>query len=442
MIQQPVHFIGIGGMGMSALAFLLLEQGLTVSGSDITASEVTEKLRKRGARIASNQNGASLPDRGTVVYSSAISSSNPELMEAKKRGLKLLHRSELLGELTKHHRSICVTGTHGKSTLTGMIAWMFVEAKLDPTILTGAIMKNLSSNFRAGKDPLVCEADESDRSHLNLSPFYALVTNADTDHLLNYQNIEELVSCFRAFCGKVPPEGKAFFYAGDRKLVDLKLKNSVSYGDGGTYQFRSLSLASKGTTFSLYRSGKACGKIHLGLIGRHNAENALGAAAVGLEWGLSFKEVQRGLAAFSGMKRRQEFLGKKKSIRVYDDYAHHPTEIYRTLEAFSVFRKPMTVIFQPHRYSRTEQHLSSFGKAFQGAHSVILLPIYSAGEKERPGLFEKLKQKMKNQLGGNFVCADSHDHAVLLARRLVQSHSILITMGAGDVYQCARKFLE
>jgi len=442
---MKIHFIGIGGIGISAIARMYLAEGNEISGSDKSESTITKELAKAGAKIFYNHDAKNIPDDcDLVIYTIAVDATNQEFAEAKQREIKLLSYPQVLGELTTKKKTIAVSGTHGKTTTTAMIAQIFLAAGLDPTVIVGSLMKTYpicndisdmsGTNFIAGRgEYLIVEACEYRRSFLNLSPRLVVITNIDNDHLDYYKDLADIQSAFAEFIAKLPTDGILVCDSNDERLKpileQLKLKNPrcrvVDY------------------------TKKDLAGTQLKIPGAHNVKNAQAAMAVALAAGISEKVARQALADFTGTWRRFEFKGKTKAgAIVYDDYAHHPSEIKAMLagarEAFP--NHQIIAIFQPHLYSRTRLLLNDFGTSFHDAAEVILLPIYAAREAFDPIISSEILAEKINKQGvsAHFV-ADfpaAKDYLdFLTANSYKLKATLIITIGAGDVYQIAEKLI-
>jgi UDP-N-acetylmuramate--alanine ligase len=446
MLQKKhrVHFVGIGGIGMSGIAEVLLTLGYSVSGSDLHESEVTERLRKLGAQVFvghQEQNLAANPS--VVVISTAVKYSNPEVLEARRRQIPVIPRAEMLAELMRVKYGIAVAGSHGKTTTTSLIAAVLSAAGLDPTIVIGGRVRMLGTNARMGQgEMLVAEADESDGSFLFLSPTIAVVTNIDREHMDFHQTMERLNESFLDFINKIPFYGLAVLCldnANVRALLPKVRKRFTTYGLSADADFsaQDLQVSNSGVEFSVLHRTKPIGKLHLQLLGRHSANNALAAIAVAHELEIPFSQTAEALKAFSGIHRRCEIKGEPGGVMIIDDYGHHPEEIRATISAIrESWKRPLTVIFQPHRYSRTQDLFEDFLSAFEGADRLILTEIYAAGEDPLPGatseaLYQAIKRK--GHLDVEFI-PDKNEIAEQLAKRL-DSGDVALTLGAGDIYQ-------
>jgi len=449
--KHRVHFVGIGGIGMSGIAEVLLNLGYLVTGSDLHESEATKRLRALGAQVFVGHQEENLAvDPSVVVISTAVKYSNPEVLEARRRQIPVIPRAEMLAELMRMKYGVAVAGSHGKTTTTSIIAAVLSSAGLDPTMVIGGRVHMLGSNAKMGQgEILVAEADESDGSFLFLSPTIAVVTNIDREHMDYHQTIERLHESFLAFINKVPFYGLAVLCLDDvavRALIPKVKKRWTTYGlsSEADCSARDLCMDATGVEFSVLHRGKALGKLRLRLPGRHSATNALAAIAIAQELEIPFARVTEALSAFTGIHRRFEIKGEPHGILVIDDYGHHPAEIRATIGAIrDSWKRPLTVIFQPHRYSRTHDLFDEFLTAFEGADRLILTEIYPAGEDAIPGVnSETLYQaiKRKGHMEVEFV-ADKSQIPKMLAEKL-NPGDIALTLGAGDIYKVGEALVE
>ena len=449
--KHRVHFIGIGGIGMSGIAEVLLNLGYAVTGSDLQDSETTRRLRALGAQVFVGHQEANLSaDPSVAVISTAVKYSNPEVLEARRRRIPVIPRAEMLAELMRMKFGIAVAGSHGKTTTTSLVAAVLSAAGLDPTMVIGGRLHMLGSNAKMGQgEMLVAEADESDGSFLLLSPTIAVVTNIDREHMDFHQSMERLSDSFLSFINKVPFYGLAVLCLDDanvRGLLPKVRKRFTTYGLSSEAEFsaQDLKLKPAGAEFTALRSGKALGELRLHLPGRHSATNALAAVAVAHELEIPFPHVAEALDGFTGIHRRFEIKGEPKGILVIDDYGHHPAEIRATIGAIhDSWKRPLTVIFQPHRYSRTRDLFEDFVAAFEGADRLVLTEIYPAGEDPIAGISgETLYQaiKRKGHLEVEFI-ADKGEIVSQLAGKL-RAGDIALTLGAGDIYKVGDALVE
>lgn len=453
---KQVHFIGIGGYGMSALAQVLIQMGYQVTGSDLNDSELVRGLAAQGAGIKLSHHPDHVGASGLVVYSTAIPADNCELQESRRRGLAVWHRSELLAALLNSKYGIAVAGTHGKTTTSTMIALLLESGGLDPTAVIGGVVASFGSNARFGRSKyLVAEACESDHSFLRYRPHLAVITNVEADHLEHYENNFALLqSAYKSFLQNLLPGGcavlcfddpflQALAAGANGKMFTYGLAESRS-GSEADYTGQEVVLTGRGSTFIFCRRGKPLtGTVTLRVPGRHNVSNALAALSVASELGLDPECCAGALAEFHGAKRRFEIIGTAKGVTVVDDYAHHPTEVKVTLEAAKAAGKRVCAIFQPHRYSRTAYFFEEFARSFTDADMVMLHRIYSAGEKPREGITAAaLAQRISEIKGQQVHCSDDMDTLGRLALEWAAPGDMIIIMGAGDISRLAYAMVQ
>lgn len=448
--KKKVHFIGVGGIGMSGIAEILLSSGYVVSGSDIAESDTTRRLASLGAIIHYGHREENLNSSDVVVVSSAIDEKNPEIQAARRNKVPIIQRAEMLGELMKMKTSIAIAGTHGKTSTTSMIATIVHSAELDPTIIIGGKVDALGGNAKLGKgDFLVAEADESDKSFLVLPSTIAIVTNIDNDHLNNYGTIQNIKDAFVDFINRIPFYGQAILCVDDENVKSIlpRLKKPyTTYGlsPQADLQAKNLEFAHFGTDFEVWKDEKMLGRARCNVPGKHNVLNALAALATGMEIGLTFEQASKGLAQFKGVRRRFELKGEKGGVRVFDDYGHHPTEIKATLAAArKAWNGRIVTCFQPHRYSRTQDCYEDFVKAFDDADVVYVADIYAAGEAPILGISaEKLAEDIRGHghRSVEFV-GDAKTAADRIAGKL-QSGDLFLTLGAGNIYATGEQLLK
>lgn len=447
--KKKVHFIGVGGIGMSGIAEILLSQGYIVSGSDIADTDITRRLASLGATIHIGHSESNLSDADVVVVSSAIDEKNPEIIMARKNKVPIIQRAEMLGELMKMKEAIAIAGTHGKTTTTSMIATIVQNAGLDPTIIIGGRVDALGGNAKLGKgDWLVAEADESDKSFLHLPATIAIVTNIDNDHLNNYGTIQNIKDAFVDFINAIPFYGQAVLCTDDdnvRSILPKLKKPFTTYGFSpqADLQARNIRYENFGSRFEVWRGEKKFGEMVCNVPGRHNVLNSLAATATGMEIGLSFEQVQKGLANFKGVRRRFETKGEVAGVKVVDDYGHHPTEIKATLAgARKAWPGRIVTFFQPHRYSRTQDCYTDFMKAFDDADVLFLANIYPAGEAPIEGISsERLAEDIRSH---GHKCVEFVGDVKTAAEKIrdkLQPGDLFITLGAGNVYAAGEKLL-
>lgn len=441
-----VHFIGIGGAGMSAIAKVLLERGVEVSGSDLKRSRAAIQLEAMGATVHVGHEAEAVVGAGVVVVSAAIRPSNPELLAAQEQGIPVLSRGQALADVLAGHKSIIVAGTHGKTTTTSMIVTILERAGLDPTYLIGAGLNDAGTNARSGSGELaVAESDESDGSFLLLSPSVAVVTNVEQDHVDHWESMEALWEAFASFIASTEDGGAVIVPGGDARLEEIARSSGrrvVLFGEGGV-NAEDASPGERGIDFRLTYDG-AGEKIALQVPGAHNVSNALAAAAACLEVGVTLSQIASGLAAYSGVERRFQLRGEAAGVSIIDDYAHHPTEVKATLAAARAGRwERVLAVFQPHRYSRTQAFADDFGASFTDADRVVVTDVYGAGEEPVPGVSGKLiSDAVCARLPGRPVAYLPHRaELVSYLKSSVRAGDAVLTMGAGDVTSLGEELL-
>ncbi len=445
---RHIHFVGIGGIGMSGIAELLLNLGYCVSGSDLTRSEITDHLARLGATLFYGHRAEHVQDAHVVVYSSAVPEDNPELVAARARKIPVIKRAEMLAELMRLKFSIAVSGTHGKTTTTSMLGTILHRAGMDPTIIVGGKVGGLGSNARLGQsDILVAEADEFDRSFLKLVPSMAVITNVEPEHLECYRDYADLQDAFVAFGNKVPFYGKVFACLDDdgvRQILPRFEKMVATYGFTAQADVSATGVTYRATEtrFTVVANGKPLGEITLRVPGRHNVLNALAATAVALDLEVPFPVIQTALQQFTGVYRRFEIRGEWHNLMLVDDYAHHPTEIKATLQAAKTGwpNRRVVAVFQPHLYSRTQQFYNEFAAAFLDADVLVVLDVFPAREAPIPGVSGQLIQEAAKKLGHkNAYFLANREQIVEFLQPLLQEGDMIITIGAGDVWKVTRR---
>jgi len=446
-----IHFVGIGGIGMSGIAELLLNLGYRVSGSDQRRSETTERLAGLGASIRLGHTPGNVPADGhVVVVSSAVRADNPEVVEAHRRKIPVIPRAEMLAELMRMKYGIAIAGTHGKTTTTSMVATVLATAGWDPTAVVGGKLNSLGSNAKLGQgDFLVAEADESDGSFLKLSPTVAVVTNIDPEHLDYYTGIGQIKETFLHFINKVPFYGFSVLcidHPNVQELLPSVEKTVVTYGFSRHADYRGEGIAAEGmlNRFAVFARGEAMGELALHAPGRHNVSNALAAVAVASELGIPFDQVRRGLAEYGGVARRFQVRGETGGVTVVDDYAHHPVEVRATLAAAREVwpGRRIVVGFQPHRYSRTRALFRDFLSAFNDADLLLVFDVYGAGEApidEAAG--DRLCEAIREHGHKGALYMGKAGDSAEAVRSLLQPGDIFLTMGAGDVWKLGEALL-
>jgi UDP-N-acetylmuramate--alanine ligase len=443
--RKAIHFVGIGGVGMSGIAEVLMSLGYRVSGSDLKETELTRRLAKLGARVGVGHKKGRVSGAQVVVVSTAVDGANPEVKEARRFGIPVLSRGEMLAELARLKKTVTISGSHGKTTTTSMAAMALKAAGADPTVIVGGQLKNIGSNASLGKSEyLVAEADESDGSFLKLTPYAGIVTNVDDDHLDYYGTFDKLKQAFAEHLRRIPFYGAAVLCFEDpvvRELAKGVDRAVWSYGlTRGDWRAKDLKLGPSGSSFIAARGREKVAQVNLKVSGRHNALNALGALACGVFLGFDPKKLASGLASFHGVGRRLDVLGKAGGVTFVDDYGHHPTEIRATMHTLVKLWKPprLWTVFQPHRYSRTKLLRAAFGPAFKGADQVLVTDIYAAGEKPIPGVTRKLVLDSLKKAG---VPAAPFESVVDLAKEL-RAGDVVLTIGAGDVWKLGMDLLR
>ncbi len=442
---QQIHFVGIGGAGMSGIAEVLITLGYKVTGSDAKKTEVTERLEKMGAHIFYGHVSGNVGAAQVVVTSTAVKADNPEVVEAHARKVPVIPRIEMLAELARLKYTIAVAGTHGKTTTTSMLASILLEAGTDPTFIIGGKLNHLQSGAKlGGGEFLVAEADESDGSFLKLSPTFAIVTNIDNDHLDYYGSMKKLYSSFAEFTNRVPFYGCSILCAddaGSARILGQVRRRLLTYGTkpGPDFVAENIKASPEGSAFTVVKHETILGELKLKVSGRHNVLNAMAACVCALELSIPFDLIASALAKFENVQRRLEHKGVKNGAVWVDDYGHHPTEIRATLSALreKYPDRRLVVLFQPHRYTRTKLLLKEFADSFSDASEVALLPIYPAGEKPIPGVSsDKLVPLLKKK--GVKVVLLKDGKADRLADR-IEAGTVLVTLGAGDVWKSGQK---
>lgn len=445
---KPVHMIGIGGISMSGIAEILLSMGYTVTGSDSHLSEITERLEKNNIKVYNGQRAENVIGAGIVVYTAAIKPDNPELSKARELNIPTIERSEFLGELTKlYSETIAVSGTHGKSTTTSMISLIFMEALKDPTIQVGADLKQLNgTNYRIGNSPyFIVEACEYVESFLKFSPKTAIILNIEEDHLDYYRDINHIKSAFYKFAELVPEDGKIIINADNQNCNEIveKMKSKViTFGienEKANWTARNIHLNANGHYSFTATSDSLSIDITLSVFGMHNVYNALAAVATASLYNIEPFIIQKALADFTGAHRRFEYTGTFNNAQVYDDYAHHPTEIKATIEAAkNLPHNKLWIIFQPHTYSRTSTLFDEFANAFKETDEVILADIYAAREIDTGVVSSQKLALAINEISNNCTYLGSFDKIKDYLKENVKENDLVLTVGAGDVHKIGK----
>ena len=465
---EKVHFVGIGGVGMSGIAEVLHNLGYEVEGSDMKESETTKRLKGMGITISIGHRAENVRKADVVVISSAVNDSNPEVEAARKMSIPVIPRAEMLAELARLKYGVLVAGAHGKTTTTSLVASVLGEGKLDPTVVIGGKLKGIGSNAKLGwGEFLVAEADESDGSFLKLSPTIAVVTNIDREHMDYFKNIDEIKGAFLSFVNKVPFYGLSILCGDNDYIKGLMPKiqrRFITYGlgEGMDLTARDIRTEGLGSVFEAVLNGRSLGHFRVPLIGRHNVSNCLAAIAVANELKVGMDIIREALRNFSWVQRRFELKGTVDGIKVVDDYGHHPAEIVATLKAAkeaimqnTEHRRQNTdneqrttehgrlvVLFQPHRYTRTRDLLNEFIDAFADADKVILMDIYPAGEKPLPGVHSELLYKGIKDTGKDIDYIGDKEAVLDCLNAELKKADTLLTLGAGDVWKIGEEFLK
>ncbi|KUK37025.1 MAG: UDP-N-acetylmuramate--alanine ligase [Thermacetogenium sp.] len=439
------HFIGIGGVGMSGLARVLLDRGMKVSGSDLAASPIIDKLRQLGAHVAIGHTAENIVEGiDEVVVSSAVHPSNIELSTARQKGIPVITRGGLLARVMDDYKSIAVTGAHGKTTTSAMIALVLKKNGLDPTYLIGGQVSELGGNAGSGRgEYLVAESDESDGSFLKQEPYAAVITNIDDDHLDYYKSLDGILQAFQDFLARIQRTGFAVLCTDNENVrkLDTSSVEAVTYGLNGSPNFQAKNIVCKGfsSESEVFQNGRLLGKLSLSVPGLHNVQNALAAIAVGMRLGLDFSSIARALSCFRGVERRFQLVAQYDGVWIVDDYAHHPSEIRELVKTgLGIKRGRMIVVFQPHRYTRTKLLKEGFGRSFRGSDLVIVTDIYSAGEPPLNGVSSELIVRELRKNGQDVIFIKDLDGVVKYLLRELRSGDLILTVGAGNVWTVGR----
>ena len=446
---KSIHFVGIGGIGMSGIAEVLINLGYDVTGSDLTATDITQRLAGLGARIFSGHQAANLSSADVVVTSTAVKADNPEVLEAHRRNIPVIPRAEMLAELLKMKMSVAVSGSHGKTTTTSMIATVLATGGLDPTMVIGGKLASIGSNAKIGDgEVIVAEADESDGSFLKLSPSLAVITNIDLEHLDYYRGIEEIREAFLTFANIVPFYGATVICYDDQNaqtIFPLIKRRFITYGlaAGADYRAKNIAYVGRGSSFAVFYRDELLGEISLNVPGLFNIYNSLAAIAVARELDMPFPAIAAGLLRFLGVHRRLEVQGEIGGVTVLDDYGHHPTEIRATLAAVrQAWGGRIIVVFQPHRYTRTRGLFEEFLTAFADADLLLVMDIYPAGETAIPGVSAALLcAGIRDRGQKNAVYLGDFEAAVAYLEENAVSGDVVVTLGAGSIWKVGKAFL-
>ena len=447
---KHIFFTGIGGIGMSGLAEIMLESGYEVSGSDRVLSETTDYLAAKGAAIYEGHRADNLQNVDAMVYSSAIPADNPELKRAAELGIPVIRRAEMLAEVMRLNYGIAIAGTHGKTTTTSMCAEILIAAELDPTVVVGGRLFSLKTNARLGKGEFfIAEADEYDRSFLALAPVFAIITSIEADHLDIYRDLDDIKANFVTFANKVPFYGSLIVCSDDPVIRDIlpNLKPRViTYGLEGSPDFtaRNLYFTELYSRFELYQKNNSLGTFEILIPGEHNVKNAIAAATVALELDIPIEKIKTGLQHFAGIERRFEIKGEYRDVLIADDYAHHPTEIKATLQAARKgYDRRLIAVFQPHLYSRTRDFCQDFARELALADVAIVTEIYPAREEPIPGISGKIVfNALKKYKSNNIHYIDQIDKLPDFILDIAQPGDLVLTIGAGNIYRVGNELIS
>jgi UDP-N-acetylmuramate--alanine ligase len=448
--KYHIHFVGIGGIGMSGIAELLLNLGYTVSGSDLKSTDIIRRLKGFGGKIFKGHMEDQIAGADVVVTSSAVSADNPEVVAAEKASIPVIPRAEMLAELMRLKYSVAIAGAHGKTSTTSIVAAVMEKGGLDPTVVIGGKLKSIGSNARLGQgEYIVAEADESDGSFLKMSPTIAVVTNIDREHLDFYTDLDAIKNAFLSFIERIPFYGLAILCLDNESLQDLipKIKRRLTtYGMSIQADFQAKEVVLDGfkSMFSIHHFERNLGKVVLNLPGIHNVYNALAGVVVGMELGIPFDQIRQGLETVEGVQRRLEIKGEARGVIVVDDYGHHPTEIKLTLQTVKEIwpGRRIVVAFQPHRYTRINALFDDFARAFYQSDVLVVLPIYSAGEKSIEGIDGHRLCEAIRAHGHREVVFSEGFEAILYLQENLKKGDILLTLGAGDVWKVGEEVLK
>jgi UDP-N-acetylmuramate--alanine ligase len=445
--QKTIHFIGIGGIGMSGIARVYLSQGFSVQGSDLKKTAILSDLESLGARIFIGHDASHVMGADCVVYSSSIAESHMERRAAQEKKIPVIHRAQALADLCRDRFTIAVTGTHGKTTTTALIGMVLKEAQRDPMIVVGGLVSFFGGNACHGGGPeVVIEADESDSSFLRFSPALEVITNIEEEHMDHFHSIENIEMTYRNFVERLPGTGLWFGCAEDRRVMALAKENRRRvrlYGLTAQAQIRATDIVEcpggrRGVNFKVWNQNQELGTIEMSIIGVHNVLNTLAAVGVGLELGIPFEVIVRGLQKFQGAARRFDVKYEDGQYLVADDYAHHPTEIQKTLKAArGLGRKRILAVFQPHRYTRTKSFLPDFAKSFSEADALIVTDIYAASEEPIAGVTGRGVAAEISKTGHPSVMFCERSNVTEMVRKTMRPGDLVIVLGAGDIYHVA-----
>ncbi len=448
---NKVHFVGIGGIGMSGIAELLINLGFNVSGSDLNDSEIIQNLKDKGATFFEGHHAKNIADCEVLVYSSAVPKDNPELLAAQEKNIPIIKRAEMLGELIAlKQTSIGVGGTHGKTSTSSMVGALLSSAKLDPTLVVGGLVQNLDTNSQLGSgDLIVVEADEYDKSFLQLKPTISVITNIEKEHMDCYDDLEDLHNSFAQFANSVPFYGALIACLdspGVQKILPQVKRPVITYGLSSQAEIsaKKIRFNEMDTTYSLYRNNSKCGDVTVHVPGKHNVLNSLAAAAIGFEMGLDTETIINGISSYGGVRRRFELKGVARDIMVVDDYAHHPTEVAATLQAArDGWDRRIVAVFQPHLYSRTQSFYKEFAAAFMDSDVLVVTDIYPAREKPIDGVTGALVFDAARSMGHkNAYYIPNLDDLQKELDQIVDENDMVITIGAGTIWRYGQSYFD
>ncbi len=447
---KKMHFVGIGGIGMSGLAEVFYSLGFLISGSDISVNDNIQRLKKYNIPVYIGHKAENVDGKDVVIYSSSIRSDNPEIVRAHQLRIPVIRRAELLAELVRMKYSILISGAHGKTTTTSLISTLFIDAGLNPTVIIGGRLNRFGTNAILGSgEYLVAESDESDGSFLSLLPTIAIITNIDREHLDFYGNFDSIKKAFVDFANKVPFYG--FVLAcneneGVRDILPMIKRRVVTYGfsENSDYYAKGIDLGPQGISFDAYKGGEFIMRFHSSLMGRHNVLNSLAVVVIGDELQIPYQKIKDSLANFRGIGRRFDIKGEKNGILVIDDYGHHPTEIKATLDTLNLInRRRVFVVFQPHRFTRTRALFQDFVEVLKGVENLILMDIYSAQESPIEGVSsENMLEALRRSGNRSAILLKDNESILCYLRENASSGDAIITIGAGSVYKIGEQFLK
>ena len=448
---RNIFFVGIGGIGMSGIAELLYNLGFKISGSDIKENENVERLQKIGVEVYIGHDPENIKGYDALVYSSAIPMENSEIIIARQKGIPVIKRAEMLGELLNFKEtSIAVGGTHGKTTTSSMVGTVLHNSKIDPTLIVGGLVQNFNSNSNLGDgEVIVAEADEFDRSFLALKPTINIVTNIELEHTDCYENLEDLQNAFIQFCNSIPFYGESIVCIDSpaiREILHYIERPVTTYGRSrdAAYRARNIRFKENKSTYTVSYREECLGEISINVPGEHNVLNSLAAVTLGLEMGLSFTEIQNGIQKYSGVRRRFEIKGIHNNVMVVDDYAHHPTEVKATIQAAKTsWERRILAVFQPHLFSRTRDFYKEFASSLELADYVILTDIYPAREKPIPKITSKIIfDEIQKKMNGKCSLILDLDNLVQEIFKILKSGDMVLTMGAGNIWRYSESFYK